>query len=99
MKKAYDGENASEIETILGNGYVNGYYLSMARELDIMEPKTPEEIYKSWLEPSHIRLLEQDSARANLATTFASAFVHTGFGRDKLMCDSEIHWVYNNKVC
>lgn len=54
-----------------------------------MEPKSPEEIYKSWLEPTPIRssLLADnvDSARQNLASSFANAFINAGFGRDKLV--------------
>ncbi|XP_001607384.2 26S proteasome non-ATPase regulatory subunit 2-like [Nasonia vitripennis] len=88
---------AADLEAILSNSHVNGYFQTLARELDILEPKTPEEIYRSWLETRPDRLAEYDSARANLAATFASAFVHTGFGQDKLMADTEQCWVYKNK--
>lgn len=54
-----------------------------------MEPKTPDDIYKSWLEPTPLRnsLLADnvDSARQNLASSFANAFINAGFSRDKLV--------------
>ncbi|CAB0041164.1 unnamed protein product [Trichogramma brassicae] len=99
--------DADELERILGNGHVNAYFQQLIRELDILEPKSPDEIYGSLYEPSYGRVLIYDSARANLAASFASAFVHAGFGRDKLMTTrssasggesaAELNWVYKNK--
>jgi len=42
--------------------------------------------------------MEHDSARANLAASFVSGFVHAGFGQDKLMANTSDCWVYKNKV-
>uniref|UniRef100_A0ABD2XIV7 26S proteasome non-ATPase regulatory subunit 2 n=1 Tax=Trichogramma kaykai TaxID=54128 RepID=A0ABD2XIV7_9HYME len=100
--KPYKGSDADELERILGNGHVNAYFQQLIRELDILEPKSPDEIYGSLYEPSYGRVLIYDSARANLAASFASAFVHAGFGRDKLMTTggesaAELNWVYKNK--
>ncbi|XP_051157814.1 26S proteasome non-ATPase regulatory subunit 2-like [Leptopilina boulardi] len=98
LRKDYKGEEANDIETIISNVHVNEHFQMLARELDILEPKLPEEIYKSWLEQTGIlKRIEHDSARANLAASFASGFVHTGFGVDKLMSDPEESWVYKNK--
>merc|ERR1719296_515264 len=69
-----------------------------------MDPKTPEDIYKSHLAETggYSRNRRDssganvDSARANLASTFVNAFVNAGFGQDKLMTpDNE--WLYKNK--
>lgn len=65
-----------------------------------MEPKTPEEIYKSWLEPNiRSSLIENlDSARQNLASSFVNAFINAGFGKDKLVTtDNGSKWIYRNK--
>ncbi|XP_048506092.1 26S proteasome non-ATPase regulatory subunit 2-like [Athalia rosae] len=101
LKRVYEGEDAKEIELILSNVHVNGHFQILVRELDILEAKSPDEIYKSWLEAgSGLRSLVtdiRDSARANLAASFSSAFVHAGFGADKLMSNTEDCWVYKNK--
>lgn len=70
-----------------------------------MEPKTPEEVYKTWLEsagsalrPSLLTELPVDSARQNLSATFVNAFVNAGFGRDKLVTTEDGNkWMYKNK--
>ncbi|KAJ8686227.1 hypothetical protein QAD02_022021 [Eretmocerus hayati] len=98
LRESLSSEDTAEIEAIMSNAHVNGCFGVLARELDILEPKTPDEIYKTWLETaSQVRLLEHDSARLNLAASFASGFVHAGFGCDKLMANTEQCWVYRNK--
>ncbi|KAK2587152.1 hypothetical protein KPH14_002910 [Odynerus spinipes] len=97
LKKEYEGDDAQDIETILSNGHVNGHFQVLARELDILEPKLPEDIYKTWLETGIRRDIYYDSVRSNLAASFVTAFVHAGFGEDKLMADTKDCWVYKNK--
>ena len=53
--------------------------------MDVVEPKTPDDIYKTHLEKRPASGAAVDSARANLAATFVNAFVNLGFGSDKLM--------------
>jgi len=53
-----------------------------------MEPKTPEDIYKTNLTENRNAFgANVDSARNNLASTFVNAFVNAAFGQDKLMTD------------
>jgi len=65
-----------------------------------MEPKTPEDIYKSHLEnsrPSYASA-QVDSARQNLASSFVNGFVNAGFGKDKLLlCEDGSKAIYKNK--
>ncbi|XP_070164472.1 26S proteasome non-ATPase regulatory subunit 2 [Polyergus mexicanus] len=96
LRMEYQGNDAKDIEAIFSNGHVNTHFQILARELDILEPKLPEDIYKSWL-ASGSRQMEHDSARANLAASFVSGFVHAGFGQDKLMANTSDCWVYKNK--
>ncbi|KMQ97312.1 26s proteasome non-atpase regulatory subunit 2-like protein [Lasius niger] len=96
LKIEYQGNDAKDVEAIFSNGHVNTHFQILARELDILEPKLPEDIYKSWL-MSGSRQMEHDSARANLAASFVSGFVHAGFGEDKLMANTSDCWVYKNK--
>ncbi|XP_045772793.1 26S proteasome non-ATPase regulatory subunit 2 [Maniola jurtina] len=94
-----------DLRTILLNAHINDHFLSLGRELDIMEPKTPEEVYKTWLEsagsalrPSLLAEHPVDSARQNLSATFVNAFVNAGFGKDKLVTTEDGNkWMYKNK--
>nr|CAD7424986.1 unnamed protein product [Timema monikensis] len=95
--------DGSDLKTIMSNAHINDHFLNMARELDIMEPKTPEDVYKTWLEnlvmrPTFLAESNIDSARKNLASTFVNAFVNTGFGTDKLVTGEDgKNWIYRNK--
>ncbi|XP_069695759.1 26S proteasome non-ATPase regulatory subunit 2-like isoform X1 [Periplaneta americana] len=99
-----DNEEETEvIKQVMSNAYNNDHFLSLARELDIMEPKTPNEIYKTWLEGINLRSTffsdtPVDSARNNLASSFVNAFVNAGFGKDKLVTGEDgKNWIYRNK--
>merc|ERR1712136_318101 len=66
---------------------------------DIMEAKTPEDVYKSHLD--NVRPVfggsNVDSARQNLASSFVNGFVNAGFGQDKLLMEDGQKWLYKNK--
>jgi len=95
-------EDEEELNEIIGNVHLSDQFLKLAQDLDVVDAKTPEDIYKSHLAETggFSRRREGgaqvDSARANLASTFVNAFVNAGFGQDKLMTpDNE--WLYKNK--
>jgi 26S proteasome regulatory subunit N1 len=98
-----EDDDDEEFNPLIGNERLSEYFLKLAQDLDVLDPKTPEDIYKSHLAETggFSRRRETgggqvDSARANLASTFVNAFVNAGFGQDKLMTpDSE--WLYKNK--
>nr|CAD7453137.1 unnamed protein product [Timema tahoe] len=96
-------QDGSDLKTVMSNAHINDHFLNMARELDIMEPKTPEDVYKTWLEnlvmrPTFLAESNVDSARKNLASTFVNAFVNAGFGSDKLVTGEDgKNWIYRNK--
>lgn len=90
----------SDLVDIMSNSSLNNHFLALGRELDILEPKLPEDIYKSHLEsssrPSYGGNI--DSARANLASSFVNGFVNCGFGKDKLLQVEEGNkWLYKHK--
>lgn len=92
----------AELIDIMSNTQLNLHFLNLARELDIMEPKTPEDIYKSHLESATSRFGAAsgnvDSARANLASSFVNGFVNCSFGQDKLILGEDGNkWLYKNK--
>eukprot|EP00184_Porphyridium_aerugineum_P008737 CAMPEP_0184692792 /NCGR_PEP_ID=MMETSP0313-20130426/1111_1 /TAXON_ID=2792 /ORGANISM="Porphyridium aerugineum, Strain SAG 1380-2" /LENGTH=1019 /DNA_ID=CAMNT_0027150643 /DNA_START=152 /DNA_END=3211 /DNA_ORIENTATION=- len=89
------------LKEIMSNAKLSHFYLTLAKDLQVTEPKLPEDIYKSHLvemRPGSSGLSSNvDSARQNLASTFVNAFVNMGFGEDKLMSDEEAKWIYRNK--
>nr|CAH7738587.1 unnamed protein product [Callosobruchus chinensis] len=84
---------------IMANCHLNNHFLNLARELDIMDPKTPEDVYKSHLENTRPQFggSHVDSARQNLAASFVNGFVNAGFGQDKLLMEDGSKWLYKNK--
>ncbi|TMW46881.1 hypothetical protein DOY81_008045 [Sarcophaga bullata] len=88
-----------DLMEIMSNANLNKHFLNLARELDIMEPKTPEDIYKSHLDNARNRFasIQVDSAKQNLAASFVNGFVNAGFGVDKLLSEDGNKWLYKNK--
>jgi len=93
-------EEDDEIGECLGNVRMPEHFKALGKELNILEPKTTEDIYKSHLESSRVAgMTNFDSARHNLAAAFVNAFVNAGFGNDKMMLvekDKE-SWVWKTK--
>ncbi|CAJ0745231.1 6084_t:CDS:10 [Entrophospora sp. SA101] len=89
-----------ELLEIINNTHLSKHFIALAEELDVMEPKTPEDIYKSHLEnirPGYTSG-NVDSARQNLASTFVNAFVNAGFCTDKLVSIEDGNaWLFKNK--
>ncbi|KAF8535811.1 armadillo-type protein [Trichophaea hybrida] len=83
----------------LNNTRLTEHFLALGKELNILEPKTPEDIYKSHLENTRGSGTSVDSAKQNLANSFVNSFVNAGFTSDKLMLTDEDSnsWVYKNK--
>ena len=81
------------------NHHLSRNFLYLAKELNILEPKMPEDIYKTHLENSRASSAP-DSAKHNLATAFVNAFVNAGFRNDKLMLvdgENQKPWVWKTK--
>lgn len=92
--------NYDDLAEIVSNTSINDHFMALARELDIMEPKTPEDIYKSHLDntrPSFGPGGSVDSARQNLASSFVNGFVNAAFGQDRLLMEDGNKWLYKNK--
>jgi len=92
-----------DIDAIIGNNQLKIYYVDLGRDLDVLDPKSPEDIYKTHLgdsafsRGSSVTSRHVDSARANLAATFVNAFVNAGFCKDHLMTENGNTWLYKNK--
>lgn len=80
-----DASLRQELETMNGNVQLPQQYLDLARDLDVMEPKLPDDVYKSHLVERTSTSAAVDSARQNMASSFVNGFVNAGFGNDKLV--------------
>jgi 26S proteasome regulatory subunit N1 len=97
-----ESEEDQAIVECLSNEKLPNHFKSLAKELNILDPKMPEDIYKSHLESSRTAgLTNVDSARHNLASAFVNAFTNAGFGNDKMMLNSgegdKTSWVWKTK--
>jgi len=96
-----DQQQAGVLGPLNWNTHLCQYFHSLARELDIMEPKTPEGIYKAHLEQTRpfSGAVNTDSGRLNLAASFVNGFVNSGFGIDKMLgeTDSANKWFSKNR--
>ncbi|KAI5197748.1 26S proteasome regulatory complex, non-ATPase subcomplex, Rpn1 subunit [Aureobasidium subglaciale] len=94
-------EEDPELQECLNNTRMPDHFKALAKELNILDPKVPEDIYKSHLESSRtVGLTNNDSARHNLASAFVNAFVNAGFGTDKMMLVEggiKSSWVWKTK--
>ncbi|KAK7263689.1 hypothetical protein RJT34_31283 [Clitoria ternatea] len=103
---AADDEDREMLQDIINNSKLSEGYLTLARDIEVTEPKSPEDIYKAHLLDGRASAgASVDSARQNLAATFVNAFVNAGFGQDKLMTvpsdssssGSSGNWLFKNK--
>ncbi|KAE8733835.1 26S proteasome non-ATPase regulatory subunit 2-like protein B [Hibiscus syriacus] len=74
------------LQDIINNSKLSESYLSLARDMQVMEPKYQEEIYKAdFLDGHACAGASFGSAGKVLAATFVNAFVNAGLHQDKLM--------------
>jgi len=84
-----------DLDEIIGNGKLSEMYMHLGRDLDVLEAKTPEDVYKN---DTDGRSTAVDSARQNLASTFVNGFVNAGYGQDKLLSSQGANnWFHRNK--
>lgn len=96
---------ASEEETAIADALNNiklpDHFKALGKELNILDPKSTEDIYKSHLESNRTAGFTNTttSASHNLAAGFVNAFVNAGFGNDKMMLveDDQNSWVWKTK--
>lgn len=81
---------------ILRNAHLTKSHLALARELDIVEGKSPDDVYKTNVESRSGSL---DSARLCLVNSLVNGLVNLGFGKDAYFKDSEeaSKWLYKHK--
>ncbi|KAE8133088.1 armadillo-type protein [Aspergillus pseudotamarii] len=95
-----DEEEDQSFMDCLNNTLIPSHFKSLGKELNILDPKMPEDIYKTHLESSRgAGLTNVDSARHNLASAFVNSFANAGFGNDKMMLveGDKGPWVWKTK--
>ncbi|KAI9728583.1 MAG: proteasome regulatory particle base subunit [Cirrosporium novae-zelandiae] len=93
-------EDEADLADCLNNSRMTDYFKTLAKELNILDPKMPDDIYKTHLESSRVAgLTNVDSARHNLASAFVNAFTNAGFCNDKMMLveEDKSSWVWKTK--
>lgn len=91
---ATDDENLAEC---LRNTNISGFYHNLLNDLDIAKPKDAEDVYKTHLENSRLGVPSGvDTAKQNLAKSFANALINVGSGADNLVLteDDSRSWIY-----
>lgn len=89
-------QDNDQLFQIASNSLLSSFYLHLAKDLDVVDPKTPEQVYKSHLEETK-DTAKIDSAKTNLAWTYTNAFVNAGFKKDALMSDHQNPWIQKVK--
>jgi 26S proteasome regulatory subunit N1 len=85
QRTPYETTN-EELFRIISNEKLSEHFKGLARDLDVLEPKHPDQIFKTHLEERKNTAAQQiDSAKQNLAMTYVNAFVNAGYGKDLLM--------------
>jgi 26S proteasome regulatory subunit N1 len=95
-----DTEEEQEIADCLNNIKLPEHFKALGKELNILDPKSTEDIYKSHLESTRVAgTTNTTSAAHNLAASFVNAFVNAGFGNDKMMLveEQQSSWVWKTK--
>lgn len=98
QRNPYESED-DEINQIISQERLSEHYKQLARDLDQMEPKHPDAIFKTHLEERKVGEAHLDSAKQNLAKTYVNAFVNAGLCNDLLISKKEgsDDWVFSNK--
>ena len=91
-----NGSVPEDLNAVINQDGLSVTFKRLATDLDVATAKTPEEVFKSFLD-DRAPAVQLDSARANLAASFANAFVNLGHGSDKLLTVEGSGWLFKNK--
>ncbi|EDO07346.1 26S protease regulatory RPN1 unit family protein [Babesia bovis T2Bo] len=95
----------NEVNNISSGEHLSGFFLTLASELDVVEPKLPKHIFKSYpvsklntefMDSRMSKSYTMDSALGNLSTTMVNAFLNCGFGADLLIDPPDSDWVFRH---
>lgn len=93
-----DEDEKQDLQECMGNVHLHRHFKTVAKDLNILEPKAPEDYYKSHLEGGRNTGPPVASAKGGLADAFVNAFINAGFGDDKFMTPAgATSYVYGTK--
>lgn len=84
-QKIYIPDLNEEETKIISNLYLSPFYLELAKDLNVHEPKKPEEVFKAHLEEKNKENVTESHTK--LFNIYTNAFVNAGLKRDTLMID------------
>ena len=87
----------NELMEIMRNYKQCDYYRILAKNLELLEPKHPESVFKSHLEDKKSDSKKLESYKINMAYSIASGFINAGFGTETLISKKDSNWIYKNK--
>ncbi|CDO94704.1 unnamed protein product [Kluyveromyces dobzhanskii CBS 2104] len=87
-----------DVQDIIGNAHLSEHFRYLAKELNLLQPKTPEDIYKSHLESSKASFnkTSMSSAQQNLAEFIVNGWLNLGYSSDSIY-SKDSNCVYKTK--
>ena len=85
-----------EITAIVGNANLSKNYKHLVKNLNLLPPKVPEDVYKSHLENTSFFKAKADASQQNLASAFVNGYLNLGYGEDNLILKDD-SWVFKTK--
>ena len=83
---------------IMRNYKLTEYFKVLAKTLELLEPKHPEDVFKSHLEDKKSQNTKKlESYKINMAYSIASSFINAGYGTEVLLSKKDSDWIYKNK--
>ncbi|PHH80781.1 hypothetical protein CDD82_1509 [Ophiocordyceps australis] len=95
-----ENDENEEVIECMSNQKLSEHYQNLALQLNVLEPKNPDDIYKTHLESNRVAgMTNIDSAKHNLSAALVNGFVNAGCARDNMMMvDGEKDaWVWKTK--
>jgi 26S proteasome regulatory subunit N1 len=89
--------NDNDLKEIISNLKLSEYFKKLGKDLDVTDPKHPEDIFKSHLEENKSSDAKLDSYKMNMASSIASSFINAGFSTECLLSKKDSDWFSRNK--
>ena len=87
----------NELMEVMRNYKQSDYFKFLAKNLELLEPKHPEDVFKSHLEDKKSESKKLESYKINMAYSIASGFINAGFGTEALITKKNSDWIFKNK--
>lgn len=83
---------SEEVRAIVSNQQLSGFYQELMKDLDVVEPKLPADVYKTLIDPSEQKI---ESSQLNLADSLVNGLVNLGGLRERLVgvAEGERPWI------